>query len=150
MDERQFQSYLGDLVTHARAVAEQGSNAKARAFLQRKERVTNLRMVCHQFFLWANRDSAFVWESRAEGAPHDLPYDELIWIATEPYRAVCVCVDPEQGRVWLGFRRPNGVELYWHELQHPERWGKQYEEELVRTLIEELADQEHYLKARGG
>lgn len=148
MDERKFQSYLGDLVTHARAVAEQGSDAKARAFLQRKERVENFRLVARQFFLWANRESAFVWESR-EGGPEDLPYDELIWIATEPYRAAGVCVDVEHGRAWIGIRGPQVTSIYWHELPHPERWGEKREEELVHMLIHDLADQEHYLKARG-
>jgi hypothetical protein len=149
VDERKFQSYLGDLVTHARAVAEQGSNAKAKEFLERKERVENLRMVCHQFFLWANREHAFVWESRTEGGPEDLSYDELIWIATEPLRAACVCVDPEHGRAWIGMRHPHASSIYWHELLHPERWGEKREEELVHTLIHELADQEQYLRARG-
>lgn len=149
MDERKFRGYLGDLVTHARAVAEQGSDAKANAFLQRKERVANLQLVARQFFLWANREPAFVWESRTDGGPEGFPYDELIWIATEPYRAAGICIDPERGRAWIGIRGPQVSGIYWHELLHPERWGEKREDELVHTLIHELADQEHYLKASG-
>lgn len=149
MHERDFRSYLGDLVTHARAVAEQGSDAKAKAFLQRKARVANLQLVARQFFLWANRESAFVWETRTEGGPENRSYDELIWIATEPYRAAGVCVDAEHGRAWIGIRGPQVDGIYWHELQHPHRWGEKREEELVQTLIHELADQEHYIRASG-
>lgn len=141
MDEKSYRSFLGGLVENARAIDKHGTQALAVKHALRVERVRNLRMAAHQQFLWANRMPSFVWEDRT-GGPEDLPYDELVWIATEPFRGLALCTDVDAGRAWFGIRGGEHA-MEWIELQ-VETWRPDSEDEMVQVMIKELANQETF------
>lgn len=141
MDEQAYRAYLDGLVGSARAIDKHGTQALAAKHELRCERVRNLRLATHQQFLWANRTPAFVWEDR-EGGPEGLPYDELVWIATEPYRALALCTDVVEGRAWVGVRQTESA-VRWTALKI-ETWQPDSEESSVRAMITELSNQETF------